>query len=96
MKENTNKICEKADCYFEGKNNIKKDYLKALSLYKQAAKQGNCKAQYMIGYMYHNGLGVEKDYREAFYWFEKASSNNYSLAKKYVELYYNSGFHIWR
>ena len=45
-------------------------------------------AQYELGYLYYNGIGVEKDYEEAAKWFERSVWNNgvhakYELAKCY-------------
>ena len=33
---------------------------------------GNASGQYHLGYMYHEGLGVEKNIKEAEKWYKKA------------------------
>lgn len=40
----------------------KKDYASALGIWRQLAEQGNPIAQYNLGFMYDNGLGVLQDY----------------------------------
>jgi TPR repeat protein len=36
--------------------------------YQKAAEQGLAEAQYNLGFMYVNGKGVLKDYKQAVYW----------------------------
>ncbi len=44
------------------------DYKTALNNWKPLAEEGISNAQYNVGLMYHNGLGVNQDYNEAFKW----------------------------
>ena len=37
-----------------------------------AAEQGQDKAQFNVGFLYHYGQGVKQDYAEAARWYEKA------------------------
>ena len=53
----------------------------AIKWYRKAAAQGHAKAQYSLGYMYRNGLGVSKDYNKAFYWFTKAAEQGNVVAQ---------------
>lgn len=46
----------------------------------QAAEQGDAQAQYILGFCYLEGRGVEKDVDVAHSWFEKAANNGYSEA----------------
>ncbi|MDE6755379.1 MAG: sel1 repeat family protein [Muribaculaceae bacterium] len=39
------------------------------------AQTGDAEAQYRMGCMYKDGKNVEKDYKEAIYWFRKSASN---------------------
>jgi len=39
------------------------DYATAYKEFKTLAEQGNAEAQYGLGYMYNNGLGVTRVYR---------------------------------
>ena len=41
------------------------DYAEAVKLLRESAAQGHTHAQYSLGAMYENGLGVAQDYTEA-------------------------------
>ncbi|MBT4553205.1 MAG: sel1 repeat family protein [Candidatus Thioglobus sp.] len=45
-----------------------KDYDKALYWYRKSASQGNYVAQYAMAELYIEGVGIEKDLKEARYW----------------------------
>lgn len=66
-----------ADAYSEY---IKGNYKDALRLYIKLAEQGNVWAEYNIGTMYENGVGVNKDIALAVLWFRKASEQGYQPA----------------
>ena len=51
----------------------KKQYNEAFLLYRQAAEQGNAKAQSKIGYCCLYGYGINQDYEQAIEWFRKAA-----------------------
>lgn len=64
------------------------DYIKALSLFYELAKEDDAKAQYNVGLFYANGLGVQKDVAQAKRWYEKAAKQGngaaqYNLAQMY-------------
>jgi hypothetical protein len=40
----------------------------AFSIFKSAAEKGDADSQYMTGYMYGKGLGVERDLEKMLYW----------------------------
>lgn len=44
------------------------------------AKQGHAEAQFKIGEMYENGIGVAQNKREARYWFTRSANQGYELA----------------
>ena len=46
------------------------------------AKKGNTQAQYAIGYMYYNGLGVDKDFQMAELWLHKSADKNNMKAQQ--------------
>ena len=48
-------------------------YSEALEIWRELADSGDAMSMYMIGAMYDDGTGVEKDLSQAFYWFDKAS-----------------------
>ena len=40
---------------------------------KKAAEQGDAQAQFKLGICYFNGYGIDKDFKEATYWYRKAA-----------------------
>ncbi len=51
------------------------DYATALREWRPLAKQGNVKAQYILGVMYEKGQGVPQDYAEAVEWYRNAATS---------------------
>jgi len=49
------------------------DYETAFKELLPLAEAGDAKAQYRLGWMYTEGLGVQQDYAEAFMWYRKAA-----------------------
>ena len=58
--------------YLRG-NYLKTDYDKAFTLAKASAEQGNDKGLNLVGVIYENGLGTEKNIKKAIEYFTKAS-----------------------
>ena len=56
--------------YYYG-TGVRKDYRKAAECYRKAAEQGHSDAAEKLGYMYRDGLGVERSWSEAQRWFSK-------------------------
>jgi len=54
------------------------NYAKALDLYLQVARQGNPRAQFVVGGMYYKGQGTDPDHRQAFVWLLKAADRGVS------------------
>ena len=59
-----------------------KRFQDALRYFKASADQGEKRAQYALGVMYANGLGVESDYVEAEKWYRKAATQGHEDAIK--------------
>ena len=59
-----------------------KDSAEAVKWYRKAAEHGNAVAQYNLGLMYANGIGVIKNPAQAHAWFNVAGSNGNEDAKK--------------
>ena len=57
---------------------IEQDFSNAMIYLKMAANQGYPIAMYLIGEMYKNGFGVDKDLNEAEKWFKKASDQGFT------------------
>ena len=55
------------------------------------AKQGDANAQYQLGTMYDNGLGVPKDDKEAVKWWRKAAKQGFAQAQSTLGVMYYFG-----
>jgi TPR repeat protein len=62
-----------------------KQYQQAFTLWKPLAEKGDADAQYNLGLLYMNGLGVEKNDRLALMWFTRAGQQGLADAQ------YNAG-----
>jgi len=61
---------------------VARDQAQATLWYRKAADQGDARAQYNVGEIYHNGLGgVARDDAEAVVWFRKAAAQGYAMAQ---------------
>lgn len=58
---------------------------------KSIADKGDSKAQFLLGLKYYEGKDVEKNHIQAFYWIEKAASNNYADAQFFLGNMYYEG-----
>jgi TPR repeat protein len=65
--------------YEDGRDDVKRNYVKALKWLSMAAKQGQPDAQVSLGQIYQNGEGVPQDYRLAAYWYRKAADHTMDL-----------------
>ncbi len=57
------------------------DYATALRELRPLAEQGHASAQFNLGLMYNNGLGVPQDYAEALQWYRKAAEQGHATAQ---------------
>ena len=64
--------------YYEGKEN-KKNMEKAFFYFNAAAEHGYVASQWMIGFMYFNGFGIDQDYTKAREIFEKLEEQGIEL-----------------
>ena len=60
---------------------VAEDNKEAVSWYRKAANQGLSGAQFYLGNMYLDGIGVTKDYKIALSWFKKAAEQGYVKAQ---------------
>ena len=65
----------------DGYGGLQQDNEKAFEWWKKAAKQGVAHAQCNLGFMYHNGHGVDVNYKKAIEWYEKAAKQGYAEAQ---------------
>jgi len=67
------------------------DHQKAFRLLKPLAEQGDADAQALLGYKYHQGLGVPKDDAKAYYWWRKAAEQGNASAQFLLGAMYAKG-----
>ncbi|MBR1228995.1 MULTISPECIES: tetratricopeptide repeat protein [unclassified Bradyrhizobium] len=53
------------------------------------ANKGDAEAQYHVGMMHNNGIGTQKDRRQAFEWFQKSAGSNDPLGAYKLGCYYD-------
>lgn len=76
--------------YASSRQGVGKDYERALFWFGRAAAQGQANAQYNLGVMHQQGLGVKADPAAAVKWYQKAAAQGhaeaqYNLGIAYVE-----------
>ena len=59
----------------------KEDYYDASPVCEKMAKKGDVPAQYGMGILYYQGLGVMADKTQAIKWLRKAAENNHRVAQ---------------
>lgn len=59
----------------------KGDYAKAVREWREAAEKGDVNAQFNLGQMYRQGLGVAKDMSKAFKWYKRAADQGMPRAQ---------------
>lgn len=62
------------------------DTLKAMVV---LASKGDAEAQYHVGMMYNNGIGTQRDLKQAFEWFQKSAAGNDPLGAYKLGCYYD-------
>ena len=67
------------------------DYAAALREWRPLAEQGDAKAQYALGLMYDEGMGVPEDDAEAAEWFRKAAEQGLAEAQYTLGFMYANG-----
>lgn len=56
------------------------------------ANKGNAEAQYHVGMMHNNGIGTQKDPKQAFEWFQKSTASSDPLGAYKLGCYYAGQF----
>ena len=69
----------------------KQDYEKAFEFCKNSAEQGYSPAQYNLGLMYAQGIGIKQDYAEAVKWYIKAAKQGHAQSQYNLGLMYSFG-----
>src|SRR6266702_7054891 len=63
----------------------------AMTLFQQAADQGDAAGQFYVGFMYAAGRGVPQDDEEAMNWYRKAADQNSAYAQYALGVIYANG-----
>lgn len=99
--ENPNASYQLGCIYSSDKSGVKdleksyKNYALALKGYEKAeTENSNATAEYRIGMMYLNGLGVDKDIKKALSWLNKATLNGNDSAAYKLAVLYDEGVEI--
>jgi len=72
------------DSFFSGIEAYRdRDYDSAIFFFTQAAKSGDGEAQFLLGKIYSEGLGVNIDNIKSLMWFTIAGRNNIRVAERY-------------
>ncbi|WP_276904408.1 tetratricopeptide repeat protein, partial [Frischella perrara] len=69
----------------------KGNYEKAFTPCKEEAEQGNADAQYILAYMYEEGVGTKQDKQKAFYWYTKAAEQGHPHPQHNLAIMYYQG-----
>ena len=72
----------------------KGDYAIALKLMRPLAEAGDANAEYNMGAMYMNSLGVQQDHKEAAKWFKMAVDKGNVFAEVDLGNLYQSGLGV--
>ncbi len=79
-------------CLYESDEQRKNDLLNQWAEKNRAlAQEGDCVAQYTLGYMYQNGQGVEQSNETAVEWYRKAADQGYAAAQTNLGYMYKNG-----
>jgi len=68
-----------------------RDYVTALTLFFPLADQGSATAQFNLGVMHENGIGVIKDFKKSVDWYRMAAEQGYVKAQFNLALMYEGG-----
>lgn len=77
--------------YLYGQNGAPKDLPAAFELLKQGAEAGDSVAQFYFGYMYDQGIFVQRDVPTAVGWYRKSANQDYADAQASMGLAYMKG-----
>ena len=70
---------------------VRGDYETAMRIWMAEANKGNASAQYNLGLMLENGLGVAADFKEAIHWYVLAARQGHGRAQNNLGALYAIG-----
>lgn len=68
-----------------------KDYATALKEFEPLAAKGDANAQFQLGEMYNNGIGLPRDEKMAVSWYLKSAEQGYAEAQNMLGIMYENG-----
>lgn len=77
--------------YFKGTHGVKKNPHLAFEWGMKSAKEGITNSQFLIGYCYDEGFGVQADQLTAIQWYTKAAEQGSIAAMRNIGILYNNG-----
>ena len=81
-----------ADTFTDGMRlHLKKKYFKSAQVFHGLAKAGHVRAQFMLGTIYEQGLGMPSDFDAAAYWYRKAADGGNPSAQYNLGIFYQFG-----
>ena len=80
----------KGACWRYGYFGGNEDFDEGFKWNRKSAEQSFPPAQYVLGYCYYRGKGVEQDRKEAVNWYRKAAAQGYAMAQESLGGYYDA------
>lgn len=71
-------------------------YSRARELWRPLAENGDVRAQYALGRLHEKGKGVERDFGQAFIWYQKAAEKNHADSQYRLAVGYAYGLGVKR
>ena len=88
----TRRQAEQGDAEYQFRFGLScEDAVEAVKWFRRAAEQKHEDAQFQLGEMYENGLGVQQDYAEAVKWFRRAAEQGDAMAQSNLGFMYSNG-----
>ncbi len=72
------------------------DFARAFEVWSVLAEKGDAEAQYLVGYLYDDGLGVEHNLAEAARWYRMAAEQQHVYAQFNLAIMYSDGIGLPR
>lgn len=72
------------EMYYNGEG-VARDYVRAMSWFRQAAEQGLMQAQGMLGLMYEDGLGINENHIAAYKWYSLAAVQGDEKVSEWID-----------
>lgn len=71
-----------------------KDYTKAKTIWEALSKENYAEADATLAWMYHEGIGVPQDYKQAAEWYRRAAEQGIVTAQTNLGVFYENGWGV--